>query len=223
MLQVSEAGGPSELDGASGQVETPPGAAGVLGDSDQQATRSQRLEARDVDGRHLGAVALAPGVAEVGQVGGVVTGLFRAEPPPSEPPRLVDDPGIAESDKRRMLAVIDLFREQDTIDELGLSAAWDAFADLLFPGTGTVQTRARYFLFVPWIFQLAEAQRVPSAKARATVRRLEVVLIGSLLAGGANQQGIIGSQAGAQLRRMPSAIYWSGLARLGIRRFQIGR
>ena len=124
-----------------------------------------------------------------------------------------------ESDKRRMLAVIDLFREQDTIDELGLSAVWDAFADLLFPGTGTVQTRARYFLFVPWIFQLTEAQRVPSAKARATVRRFEVGLIGSLLAGGTNQQGIIGSQAGAQLRRMPSAIYWSGLARLGIRRF----
>jgi hypothetical protein len=80
-----------------------------------------------------------------------------------------------ESDKRRMLAVIDLFREQDTIDELGLSAVWDAFADVLFPGTGTVQTRARYFLFVPWIFQAAEAQRVPSARARATVRRLEVV------------------------------------------------
>jgi hypothetical protein len=124
-----------------------------------------------------------------------------------------------ESDKRRMLAVIDLFRERDTIDELGMSAVWDAFADLLFPGTGTVQTRARYFLIVPWIFQLAEAQRVSSARARATVRRLEETLIGSLLAGGSNQQGIIGSQAGAHLRRMPSSIYWSGLARFGIRRY----
>lgn len=47
-----------------------------------------------------------------------------------------------ESDKRRMLAVIDLFREQDTVDEFGMSAVWDAFADLLFPGTGTVQTGA---------------------------------------------------------------------------------
>lgn len=75
-----------------------------------------------------------------------------------------------EADKRRMLAVIDLFREQDTVDELGMSAVWDAFADLLFPGTGTVQTRARYFLFVPWIFQVAEAQRVPAARARAAVR-----------------------------------------------------
>lgn len=125
-----------------------------------------------------------------------------------------------ESDKRRMLAVIDLFREQDTVDELGMSAVWDAFADLLFPGTGTVQTGARYFLFVPWTFQVAEAQRVPAARAKAAVRRLEVKLIGSLLAGGSGQIGIIGSQAGGNLRRMPSAIYWSGLGRLGIRRFQ---
>ena len=124
-----------------------------------------------------------------------------------------------EADKRRMLAVIDLFREQDTVDELGLSAVWDAFADLLFPGTGTVQTRARYFLFVPWAFQVAEAQRVPAARARAAVRRLEVKLIASLIAAGADQVGIIGSQSGANLRRMPSAIYWSGLGRLGIRRF----
>jgi hypothetical protein len=72
-----------------------------------------------------------------------------------------------EADKRRMLAVIDMFREQDTVDELGLSAIWDAFAGLLFPGTGTVQTRARYFLFVPWVFQVAEAQRVPAARASA--------------------------------------------------------
>ncbi len=123
-----------------------------------------------------------------------------------------------ESDKRRMLAVIDLFRDQDTVDELGMSAIWDAFADLLFPGTGTVQTRARYFLFVPWVFELVASQRVPSSEARVAVRRLEVKLIGALLAGGSEQKGIIGSQAGANLQRMPSAIYWSGLGRLGIRR-----
>jgi len=117
-----------------------------------------------------------------------------------------------------MLGVIDLFRDQDTVDELGLSAIWDALADLLFPGTGTVQTRARYFLFVPWIFRTVETQRIPSTRAKAAVRRLEVKLIGSLLAGGTDQLGIIGRQAGAGLKRMPSAIYWSGLRRLGIRR-----
>ena len=123
-----------------------------------------------------------------------------------------------EADRRRMLTIIDLFGERDTIDELGLQAIWDAFAELLFPGTGTVQTRARYLLFVPWIYQGVEARGVAAAKAREAVRRNELRLVRALLAGGTDQIGIIGSQAQANLKRMPSAIYWSGLGALGIRR-----
>ena len=47
-----------------------------------------------------------------------------------------------------MLDVVDLFKEQNTRDELGIGATCDALADQLFPGTGTVQTRARYILFM---------------------------------------------------------------------------
>lgn len=43
----------------------------------------------------------------------------------------------------KMAEVIDLFREHDTRDELGLGVICDALADLLFPGTSTLQTRAR--------------------------------------------------------------------------------
>jgi len=28
----------------------------------------------------------------------------------------------------------------------------DAFSDLMFPGTSTAQTRATYFLLVPWYY-----------------------------------------------------------------------
>ena len=59
----------------------------------------------------------------------------------------------SESERRKALDVISLFRERDTRDELGIGVIRDAFADLLFPGTSTIQTRARYFLFVPWIYQ----------------------------------------------------------------------
>jgi hypothetical protein len=124
-----------------------------------------------------------------------------------------------EADRRRMLTIIDLFRERDTIDELGLQAIWDAFAELLFPGTGTVQTRARYFLLVPWIYQGVEKRGVPTSRVRDTVRKDEIRLIRALLAGGSDQTGIVGSLAQAKLQRMPSTIYWSGLGRLGIRRF----
>lgn len=58
----------------------------------------------------------------------------------------------SEQDKRKMLDVISLFSEKTTRDELGIGSVRDAFADLFFPGTSTIQTRARYFLFIPWIY-----------------------------------------------------------------------
>ena len=48
----------------------------------------------------------------------------------------------SEQERRKMLDVVDLFKEQNTRDELGIGAIRDALADQFFPGTGTVQTRA---------------------------------------------------------------------------------
>jgi hypothetical protein len=119
-----------------------------------------------------------------------------------------------------MREVIDLFKEQDTIDELGIGAIRDAFADLLFPGLSTVQTRAKYFLFIPWVYQRVEAERIPSAKAGERARKYQIDLIYSLKNGGAkSSEGVIGWDALGNLQRLPSAVYWSGLAVFGIRRF----
>ena len=59
----------------------------------------------------------------------------------------------SERERRKMLDVVDLFGEHDTRDELGIGSVRDAFADMLFPGTSTIMTRARYFLLVPWTYQ----------------------------------------------------------------------
>jgi hypothetical protein len=56
---------------------------------------------------------------------------------------------FAEDDRRRMLDVISALSNRDTMDELGLGTVRSAFADRFFPGTSTIQTRARYMLFVP--------------------------------------------------------------------------
>src|SRR5690625_5457401 len=56
---------------------------------------------------------------------------------------------------RRMMEVVDQFRDSTTIDDLGLGGIRDAFSDTLFPGTSTLHTRIRYALFVPWLMQLA--------------------------------------------------------------------
>jgi hypothetical protein len=54
----------------------------------------------------------------------------------------------SERERRKMLDIVDLFREHDTRDELGIGSVRDTFADLFFPGTSTIMTRARYFLLV---------------------------------------------------------------------------
>lgn len=124
----------------------------------------------------------------------------------------------SEHERRRTLDVIELFREKDTRDELGIGTVRDAFADLLFPGTSTIQTRARYFLFIPWIYIKLERTHVGSAQIADRARREEVALIDAL-AGSEDSDGTVGIDARASLKRLPSAIYWQGLGRLGIRLF----
>ena len=62
----------------------------------------------------------------------------------------------SEHERRSVLELVSALNEPGTLDELGIGTIRDTIADTLFPGTSTIQTRARYFLFVPWILQMAE-------------------------------------------------------------------
>lgn len=124
----------------------------------------------------------------------------------------------SEHDRRKALDVIGLFNERETRDELGIGSVRDGFADLFFPGTTTIQTRARYFLFTPWIYTSLEARRTPSASFAERARQEEIRLIGALSASD-DPDGTIGVQAQAHLQRLPSTIYWLGLGSWGIRTY----
>jgi len=65
--------------------------------------------------------------------------------------------------RERTLRILSLFqeKEKESRDELGLGSVRDSFADQLFPGTSTIQTRLRYMLFVPWIYHSLEEKRLP--------------------------------------------------------------
>jgi hypothetical protein len=126
---------------------------------------------------------------------------------------------FSEADRRKALDVIDLFREKGTVDELGIGTIRDAIADVLFPGTSTIMTRAKYYLFVPWIYLRHEKKKTPSSEIAQKARLDEIALIEALLAGG-DKQGVIGVDARANLKRLPSTIYWQSLGVLGIRRYQ---
>lgn len=117
--------------------------------------------------------------------------------------------------RRRMLAVVELFKDEGSVDELGIGSIRDAVADALFPGTSVLQTRARYLLMIPWLLQQA-AQGTGGENAAEELRRREGKLIYALLAGG-ETDGVIGQQAKEKLKRMPSAAYWAAIGRFGIR------
>lgn len=117
----------------------------------------------------------------------------------------------------RSLRILALFREKESRDELGIGALRDALADRLFPGTSTIQTRLRYMLLVPWIYQKLEDKHVPASTFAASARQAELAMVQPLL--DAREEGVFGSVAGSNLKRLPSSVYWAGLGAWGIRRF----
>ncbi len=124
----------------------------------------------------------------------------------------------SENERRKALDIVDLFREQDTRDELGIGTVRDALADALFPGISTIQTRAKYLLFIPWTYKALEENRTKSRDVARRARKHEIDLIYELLESD-DTSGVIGKDAKASLQRLPSAIYWSGLQVFGIRRY----
>ena len=117
--------------------------------------------------------------------------------------------------RKRMLEVIDLFKEEGTLDELGIGSIRDALADSLFPGTSYLHTRLRYVLFIPWLLQRATQKATPP-EMTTEFRNLECRLIGSLINGG-EKLGVIGNTARNNLKRMPSGMYWAALGSWDIR------
>jgi hypothetical protein len=122
---------------------------------------------------------------------------------------------VSAEHQRRVRDMIRLFEEPGTRDELGVGPVRDAFSDLLFPGTSTIQTRARYFLFVPWHFQDAQRRGARGEQLLQRVDRSERQLIERFRKAG-DVEGLIGRQAGAKVKTLPSTIYWNGLDRWGV-------
>ncbi len=104
--------------------------------------------------------------------------------------------------------------ERETRDELGIGSIRDAIADRLFPGTSTIQSRARYFIFLPWIFRELEGQARGRSRERA--ERAERALIRHLRESD-DTRGLVGKTT-ILVERLPSSIYWNGLRVFGIRR-----
>jgi hypothetical protein len=106
--------------------------------------------------------------------------------------------------------IINLFSERESRDELGIGQVRDALSDLLWPGTSTLFTRARYFLFIPWCYRAAAEARKDVERTAALADQNERRLIRALTDAG-ERDGVIGANVGVALKNLPSALYWGGL------------
>ena len=124
---------------------------------------------------------------------------------------------FSKEERNKVFSVINLLDEPGAVDELGLGVVRDAFANYFFPGTSTVQTRAKYFFIVPYILKEAGSGEYGSdphkilRRINDEERKCRDILIKT------STDGVIGSREPySWVQRTPLSIYWSGLKELGI-------
>ena len=135
---------------------------------------------------------------------------------------------FSKSERDKVASVIEGLRKKGVLDELGIAQIRDGFANLFFPGTTTIQTRAKYFLMVPYIFKYLESNSIKdSDKLKKELEDLEkecaIKLLGEDTSDGDEEEedegGVIGKRSirqGKWVKRPPSSIYWAGLKTYGI-------
>lgn len=122
---------------------------------------------------------------------------------------------FSKEQRNKVLSVINLLSEPGAVDELGIGVIRDAFANIFFPGTSTIQTRAKYFLIIPYLFTELEREKgLNPERMLAKLHEREDDLIDIFKQN--YDWGIIGETAGRNLKRKPSDIYWNGLRTYGI-------
>jgi hypothetical protein len=121
--------------------------------------------------------------------------------------------------RNKVLAVLHALSAPEAVDELGIGLIRDGFADVLFPGTSTIQTRAKYFFIVPYLLMELEKERHSSPEQfLKKLSDAEIALIDVLNKEEAS--GVIGVRAGKDLKRRPSSIYWNGLRTFGMFKYE---
>ncbi len=120
--------------------------------------------------------------------------------------------------RNKVMTVLHALTAPGAVDELGIGQIRDGFANQLFPGTSTIQTRAKYFFIVPYLLMELERKRYLTPKSfLQKLSDMELDLIETLKKNG--ETGVIGETAGRGLKRKPSSIYWNGLRTFGMFRY----
>ena len=129
---------------------------------------------------------------------------------------------FSKTERDKVVSILRLLGTQTALDELGIGTVRDAFSDMFFPGISTLQTRAKYFVILPYLFAQAENHRFKHRRdVLAYIHNEEFTLVKTLVKNsGPEAYGIVGSRNMEKMVKMkPSSIYWNGLRTVGILRY----
>ena len=132
---------------------------------------------------------------------------------------------FSSEDSKLAAGIINALRERGAVDELGIGGIQSAFADRFFPGTSTIQTRAKYFFAVCYalreVFENTDRKNFAS-KLYTIEKDYSKALYENT--SDEDKEGIFGSRYfdsdnKSWVRRPPSEVYWSGIKQFGFIRF----
>ncbi len=127
---------------------------------------------------------------------------------------------FSKTERSKVLSVLDMLSESGVLDELGIAPVRDGFSNVFFPGTSTIQTRAKYFFIVPYALKDMElSSEMNPGRMQRAFDALEKASAEALVDRHPGATGIIGKNslaAGKWVKRTPADIYWSGLRQYGI-------
>lgn len=132
-------------------------------------------------------------------------------------------------ERQRVMKVLQIVRDQNAIDELGLGRIRDAFANEMFPGMSTLQRRAKYFAVLPSLYHEATKMnyRNPQEVRKQIIHweiRLTEMLINGCGISDEKMTGITGSSTLEAAKRDetkyvkydPTYIYQNGMRLYGM-------
>lgn len=125
---------------------------------------------------------------------------------------------ISPADLRKMRDALEL-KDKGVLDEMGVGVIHTRYADVFFPGTSVLHTRARYLLFVPWIYLQLARRSINPEKVGQEKRRLELKLVKKLCetrrTSPHQMEGIIGVDVYEERKDLPAQpadfVYWTAL------------
>jgi len=128
--------------------------------------------------------------------------------------------------RQKVRTVIDLLKKPGVVDELGIGVIRDAFADRMFPGISTIQTRAKYFTLLAAIVEdyvRRNEQRPMKETLEEYLRYWEQdfrINIARRYGDEGDGLGVIGISFGESrkkdVERRASSVYWNGLRTFGL-------